>query len=702
MGCGASKHSKPVRNKEQPKQRVALKKSLFQLPVEVEDQSDILEHDLKIIYSEINEIPKPKKLWPIFCLTHMSIPVVSVPLTINFFKSKPQDAKFPILGISRYENGRILCLGNSEIIEMCTEKNDKYTNFLENILRWTGGSSPVTRQVLVAGFTSEKSQVMVSNMTGLGFGLEVYDGCSEIDFTKYIFVVVPSNFDKHEGLVEFIMDGGGLICGMDFDDDSTKNQFEMNKVLSIFGLSFPPFFDSVSEGDEGEVPISTDIKKLHRQTLPYLIKKILKLIKSDVIDIYTLDNIVTLTKMHIVLLDVDTNENDLVFLCDSLLCFLDNRNYVQNNIIIDDSLNLLLISLISDSFQFMRACDLAQFQLNTLFPGTCERFLDKQYVTITIEDNGWASTGLWLPPCICSYVCFRKEFIDGFIIQIGSHTDDISENPMPWKRWPNVVTTFELQVQTKISNPFGGLIYVRTMKKLFKPIKFTLMFSQACNISCYSYESDRWDEVKEESISEWCEIVTKNSIITIPSFYLDKIKPNMKTYGSKFDSIIDDIYFFLDVVPVMKQRIVFDVEIKNNQSYPGYPIFVKFDVVNQILQIKKPTIELFELFTLIGVSAMEVNVFQEEVERALGSLAALHAFKRKWDSFDYDELLRNSRTKIFDDFFNVYKEFEFQCFRKAMLEVRKNDDKENALKEFLRHLTKLTNIDCNKFIEHVN
>ena len=200
------------------------------------DPEELLKFDLRMILNKIKKIPRPKYIHPIACIGEMSNPLILEKVIIDEDQN-PIEVIFPAIGFARLEMGRVLCLGSFEILALCDESDENYVLFIENLLRWAGGPNPMVRNALVSNGIGEYSDDILFNLRGLGYALEIMKDNMVIDYTKYSFLIVESAFQNTDGMVDFLINGGGLIVAPSPTD--AKNRFNINSVISQAGIAFP-------------------------------------------------------------------------------------------------------------------------------------------------------------------------------------------------------------------------------------------------------------------------------------------------------------------------------------------------------------------------------------------------------------------------------------------------------------------------------
>lgn len=680
MGC---KHSAPVEQK--PLQKMMDRPQTMSPPV-IQSTYDIspdelMRIDVDSIIHCVKKVPMPESSSPVSCLTETSCPIILAPF--HYKDEFENDAQFilPILGISRIEFGRVLCFGSFEILSLCDENDSDYVLFLEKMMRWVGGPSPDQRNVLVSNHLGHLQDGILYNLRELGFGFEVMTDDMKINFPKYSFLILESSFSKTDGIYEYIMGGGGLICGA--SPAGTKNRFNMNSVLSKVGIGFPNasfelITDSTSNSNNShnffQLPFNFD--DLWRQTLPTMVQNAEKLFASKKnFDTQKIDSILTLLRYDIALLNVGQCP-ELANLNDSAISYLQTTDYEQDGTICADETQAIIALAATESFLKMTPHELSQFDVGSLFPGISNQFLDEKTIRVCIRDNKWHSVGLWLPAGVVSFISFMK-FSENIIIQIGSHPDFIVDKRGPWKRWPSIVLTYEVtKPQIEISSPYGGMVYFLTKEKnLKKPIKFSANFTDICKCPQYNIKKPKKWEKTVDNMVPWSEILCAYIIFTVPS-HIARNSPSLDSFTQFVDEMIIHIKDFLVIaLDEYHFRLIFDVELPKEGFICGYPIVMDLATAPIIFGPITPSKELFLLFVLIAITALPENLFTHKLEFAIATMATAFSFKKKWPKcqpLTYSDKMNEPLVK---ELYQVYDSKGVTVFQDTNCEVQENISK---------------------------
>ena len=192
------------------------------------------------------------------------------------------------------------------------------------------------------------------------------------------------------------------------------------------------------------------------------------------------------------------------------------------------------------------------------------------------------STGLYAQAGEYIEVTIPKELAGkGIDVQIGIHSDNLGEwvaATEAWRRMPLVVKRTALTATiTRVSSPFGGLIYLTADPKSTS-WEADITISHA--ITSPLYEAGKtslqeWQAQLQNNKAPWGELVNGNVIITIPDTVLQKVTDPEKVM--RLWNIIVTGEMELAQIPqpyYRPQRLVVDEHIGGGFMHSGYPIMI--------------------------------------------------------------------------------------------------------------------------------
>ncbi len=232
------------------------------------------------------------------------------------------------------------------------------------------------------------------------------------------------------------------------------------------------------------------------------------------------------------------------------------------------------------------------------FPATIPPGTPRTSANITVQAQKfgakqatWHSTGLYAAPGDIITLRVDPKIINkGLKVQIGAHSDQLWGKDK-WDRFPSIIRSMPInQVEVKLSNPFGGLIYITS------PANLSL---GDCQFSFYKIIRAPSFELGKNNLSEWnnsirylpapwAELISDKIILTIPSEKLKQVD-NPIQLMQFWDKVLD---LTADLAVQSRsrarpERIVPDKQISAGYMHSGYPIMTHLDAIDRMLSIEQ-------------------------------------------------------------------------------------------------------------------
>ena len=581
----------------------------------------VIAQDLRAIMTDCYSVPRPDNLSPLCCLSELSMPFLTVPVEPEQ-ENMPSPFSVPIFATSRLQFGRVLALGSFEFLTKCDPNSQNDVIFLENMLRWAGGPNPPIRTALLYKLGETISQRLVELMTGLGFGLQVQED-GEIDYPKYITIFTTTSLTEPQGLFDFLIRGGCLVCGPPSTD--TPNRFALNSVLRRMGIGYwenPP----KTKIPETQVCKFTEpYLDLKKQRFPNILDQVGEILdKSEDVP----DCLVELLRNHVRL---STQDQALEFCgaCDTVFRFLEKMHYRHEQQIVSHETFVLLICEI---FEKMTPEQLSEYNMSVPFPGVCNQYTETIEVPIKMKYSGWYSTGLYLPPALVTNVVVKRD-IRNLKLLIGCHTQTLAAKPLPWKRWPYVAVSYELRFgSNSIASPFGGVVYLVWEKTVEESAAVSMEILDAVSLPCFVHNrGETWEQTKE-NLCPFSEIVGKRIIYTLPSETIRSIE-NLQGFVESVDDIIKTLEEMSGGGRQRPHRVVFDIELPNDSPVCDYPMVFEYSWMPKLLSLSSPSEELFTFFKFVWNLSCGEMIFGDDFANELADAVVSHVFQMKWSGF---------------------------------------------------------------------
>lgn len=196
--------------------------------------------------------------------------------------------------------------------------------------------------------------------------------------------------------------------------------------------------------------------------------------------------------------------------------------------------------------------------------------------------NTMYSTGLYAVAGEYIEVTVPESLLDKNVcIQIGAHSDNLTRwvaGGEDWRRMPDIVRVDTLRKKTtRITSPFGGLIYVTAGPKSATwtaPVKISRAVKAPLFIAGKTTAED-WAKQLAGSKAPWGELATDKVVLTIPDSILRQVGD--PDYVLRLWDLIVGGEMELAQIPqpfYRPQRMVIDEHIGGGFMHSGYPIMI--------------------------------------------------------------------------------------------------------------------------------
>ena len=273
---------------------------------------------------------------------------------------------------------------------------------------------------------------------------------------------------------------------------------------------------------------------------------------------------------------------------------------------------------------------------------------------IQLQSYTYMSTGLYLPAGIIAEIEIDEPMPEVHV-HIGAHNESLISKPSPWKRWPLCVSVFPLsKTVTKVVSSFGGIVYVACNNTNGENKSIHIKFKNYCLHPIADYrDSSQWENTKDLEVP-WGEIYAENLIITLPTSKMREISDFTDIY-SKLSKLVNLLAEFLSFEIERPYRIVFDIDLPDDQPSFEYPIvFLEEDMNGILCELDHPSHILFKALTVLGIVSIREDCFDQMTETALAHVAGSVAMKAIWPDFDPLEILGDQSPPLFKEFWKIH------------------------------------------------
>jgi len=288
------------------------------------------------------------------------------------------------------------------------------------------------------------------------------------------------------------------------------------------------------------------------------------------------------------------------------------------------------------------------------------------------------STGLYAAPGEVVTIGIPTRMVRRLGVQIGCHSDRLDKwvaAGQDWRRMPLIVHTSVLtQQRSRVSNPFGGLVYL-TCKPTAKAWKADITISNAVMSPLFVLDRTterNWRKMVAETGAPWGELATDRLIITLPTSVLRHIKDpgkRMRIWDRIVGATMDLAQ--LPLPSYRPQRMVTDVHIGGGFMHSGYPVMVHHcpeaklvteDLISDPVRFSQPSKggPTWGFFHEIGHNMQNLDwVFNGTVEVSV-NFFSLYCFDKIVGGRDeaHPGVSNQGTAKALNEFFSVPADFK--------------------------------------------
>jgi hypothetical protein len=211
-----------------------------------------------------------------------------------------------------------------------------------------------------------------------------------------------------------------------------------------------------------------------------------------------------------------------------------------------------------------------------------------------------------------------KTSFQNWAVRIGCHSDLLNDKD-PLKRYPSITKSIDIiSTTTKVTSPFGGLIYLVSTSNQTSSISVTL--SNVVRASFYDIDNPSGSWWSTNPPAPWAEIQGKYLTMALPAAAIKNLE-DPKSVAQYYDEVIQEFHRVRSTTPLRRERIVPDIEISVGYMHAGYPIMTYLDVVT--VDSKHPVVP------------MQLNVPFLKQKGSWGHFHEIgHNLQKAWWTFD--------------------------------------------------------------------
>jgi len=512
------------------------------------------ESDLQALTDGVSKVAKPGLPGVVSAISKDSVP---------FLVAKDGKALIPVASAGHLGKGRVVAFGQGGYLSTTAASENDTAKMLANVIQWCAGRAGKLR----VGYLGLGDGAGL--MTKLGFDGVALNRASLADDLKRVDVaIIPAEFEA-PGIEAYVRNGGGLVTGhtpwgwMQLNPGkSLATEMPMQDLLHKAGLSFS---DGYAESQISPPKSAEESENCNAG--------------------FALDQLNTsgaqASTTVIAVLRSTTDRDPFQIAVRKKAAEAENKVPTEKTpITAKDALPRLALTI----RQLDRESGKPSAKVEPSaadFPGAVPAEAPRVDATVSISlaKRQWDSTGLYAAPGEEISVEVPQELADhGLKLQIGCHTDELWGLDQ-WKRHPQIVTSKPIkQTTTRLSSPFGGLVYIVVDRTQPGPDQ-KVVFSNVVRSARYVHGKTSLDEWKKQLQynAPWAEIGSDRLIFSVPVAEARKVA-DPSALMDLWDKIIA-LYSDLDGSPIFDrpERIVCDRQISAGYMHSGYPIMTWMD-----------------------------------------------------------------------------------------------------------------------------
>lgn len=587
---------------------------------------------------QVNTMKCPPGMSPVVCLNKDSFPVVLSELYLS--DEEVVEIQLPIVAASSSDKGRVGCISHIYFLVDTIFLAEDNSIMFYNMMSWLARKNILNTRVLLIGKGATFKESIHSCF--LTQGISAHVGTMDSDFSPYAVVVIASDTDLSinrydQKLRDYVKNGGGLLCLYAPPIDENNQETIMNPFLMEYGLAFSLCVLNPHSSSRNIVSISSCYEMVSYCHLIPMAEDFKYLASQTDLDTAQLDDLVTALRYHVIV--CGPNQYDILSdILDQAYNHLVNTGYRTEQGLCPLLSHCIMSTLIPDLVSKLPAKYIKASPDAEDFPGLCPNAtVENHELEVRLHEESWISTGLWLPAGSLGEIISDPEDKSIFSIQIGSHTESLLSRQGPWKRWPVVSKTYDIDPsgKTEIASPFGGIVYI-TIRELNEETdnRVKLKFNGFVrHPRAVIRKPEIWESSKDYQVP-WGEMCSKTVIFTLPSDEIRKITDIDKVL-EHVDKVVTHVLEFMNASMNRPYRVVFDTQLPGDKTESEYPIVLDIKDLDDIINnYNKPTVAMFELIARVSLLSIREAYFDNLVETAISNLVACIIFNEFFPGFD--------------------------------------------------------------------
>lgn len=625
-----------------------------------------IESSLPFVLNHVHSIKCPAGAVPPLVLARPAFPVL-----LSKMDHGQLDVRLPIITLVSPAVARIICFGSVLMATRACIRSEDAATLLHNVLDWLNSGFAQRARILLIGIPDIYFQEMGGFFTTQGFTCEC--GTLDSDFKDVHAICISTKIDLHdcEKIDTFLRSGGGLAVFYvgDYEEEQDVSEIKINPFLYKYGVQYGTVHlaKPLTQSQIQRVP--SDFRYLKEWTWKRMVEEFFKLVdtgKDFDGTVSKLDELVTALRYHI-LVAGEREGKDMLKMREHSEEYLRRTNFSTPDGVCPRQAQVIIALLTDTLVGRMELSDLGISPAVSIFPGdTRDVPVGKHVIGLRLRNQAWISTGLWCPPGRVATIEYNGKH--NLHVQVGSHPVLLLAKPGPWMRRPSVVSLFPLESGvTQVATSVGGMVYIVTKNVEEEGETIEITFNDFCVYPrAVLHKPEVWEKTKSSDIP-WGEIMTNYSILTVQKSTIEEMDGKEKVM-TEFDELLTLICSFTRYEIVRPLRIVFDVDMIDENYTAGYPITLKTDCVKEVLLDRSvPSGKLFYAIMAIATVMFRQGCFDSQTEESLAAFVAYQCFQKLFPECDPALVPDLDLPVMFRDLWLIHTEIDPECIPTIIL-----------------------------------
>ncbi|EAY10983.1 hypothetical protein TVAG_446850 [Trichomonas vaginalis G3] len=639
---------------------------------------EIIKMDVMKILQGLNQIRAPQDMSPIVCLNEYAFPLYLG--SFVFDEDNNGHVDMPVVAFSHNNRTKFIYFGAIGFLQHSMIQNTETAAFLENSITWASDYKVSTIRVYLYAMPKNIVATLVSDIQSYGYNVEAGN---ELPKSTFDVVFCTTACPDVHGVAKLAK------MGMTIFYFYVPLYQPNSRLLSFSGLAFP----QCSLSSSSIFMRNSAEPVLQQYLVNNVIDEYFRVLDEQDSEVSELDNVVSKLRYYISEMTPE-NAEIILKLQDKSMEYLQKTGFRNGELMCNDTRQCMVCIILSELINKIPPESVKPVPDLELFPGVTDEKTCTKRINIETKAGIWHSTGLWLQAGQIATV----ETSNHLTIQVGAQTLCLLVKEFPWKRWPSVITTYNISpnTPTAIATQFGGPVFVLSEKNHNVSVQI-----EGCALYPYFYNDKPsiWEQTKTSTIP-WGEIETKYVCINLPARMIHN-EQKISQMCKRIDQLMQYIREFEAIqYNTFKSRLVFDVEVAKGEPIVEDVVFMSVDDVQTYLT--NATDDKFIYTILLLAQSQIIDFFMSPIiERSVASCAVRYALSKVSPNAKIPDFLDAKAPYLFKPLWNVCSHHGAQPFATALRRQSAQNyvDDDEAWKSFVQVLGTSAGSDFTKILD---